>query len=182
MVIKLRSTPSSSSSEEDEKVPRVKETLKARKTRYKLEAKKAKEQAEKISLPVPKASKKKPNKPQKCYGCGKRDHYKKDCKAKTAHLKIGDPEPQEPSITQPLVQETSNPRTQQPKVDFKPIYNEPKKEVKVDDLQRETKETRGEIGVLKQNLQTFQNQKGGKLHKTENQATGHWNQIMRKVK
>ena len=107
-VIKLRSTPSSSSSETDEKIPKVKETLKARKARYKLEAKKAKGHAEKISSPVPKASKKRPNKPQKCYGCGKRDHYKKDCKAKT---KIGNPEPQEPSITKPLSQETSNPRT-----------------------------------------------------------------------
>ena len=44
---------------------------------------------------------------------------------------------------------------QQPKVDFEPIYNrfiQPKKEVKVDDLHRETKETRREIGALKQNL------------------------------
>ena len=60
---------------------------------------------------------------------------------------IGNPELQEPSITQPLAQETSNPRieTQQPKVDLEPIYDrlvQPKKEVKVDDLQRETKETR----------------------------------------
>ena len=59
------------------------------------------------------------------------------------------PEPQEPSIVQPLVQETSNPRTktQRPKADFKPIYDKPKKEVKIDDLQRETKETRNEIGA-----------------------------------
>ena len=41
-----------------------------------------------------------------------------------------------------------------------PIYYDrpvrPKKEVKIDDLQRETKETRGEIGALKQNLQALQ--------------------------
>ena len=130
-VIKLRSTPSSSSSETDEKVPKVKETLKARKARYKLEAKKAKENAEKMSSPISKAPKKKPNKPQKCYGCGKRDHYKKDCKAKTVHLMIGNPESQRPSMTQPFSQETSKPEIQQPKVDFEPIYNrfiQPKKE------------------------------------------------------
>ena len=71
---------------------------------------------------------------------------------------MGNPEPQETSPTQPLVQETSNPRTktQQPKVDFEPIHDKPKKEVKVDDLQRETKETRSEIGALKQNLQALQ--------------------------
>ena len=48
---------------------------------------------------------------------------------------------------------------QQPKVDLEPIYNrfvQPKKEVKIDDLQRETKETRNEIGTLKQNLQALQ--------------------------
>ena len=45
---------------------------------------------------------------------------------------------------------------QQPKVDFEPIYDKPKKEVKIDDLQRETKETRSEIGALKQNLQALQ--------------------------
>ena len=42
---------------------------------------------------------------------------------------------------------------------LEPIYNrfiQPKKEVKVDDLQRETKETRSEIGTLKQNLQALQ--------------------------
>ena len=126
-----------------------------------MEAKKAKEQAEKISSPVPKAPKKKPNKPQKCYRCGKRDHNRKDCKARTLHQMIGNPEPQEPSITQPLVQETSNPRTktQQPNVDLEPIYDkiiQPKKEVTVNDLQKETKETRSEIGTLKQNLQALQ--------------------------
>ena len=44
---------------------------------------------------------------------------------------------------------------QQPKVDLEPIYNRfirPKEEVKVEDLHRETKETRREIGALKQNL------------------------------
>ena len=43
--------------------------------------------------------------------------------------------------------------------DLEPIYNkfiQPKKEVKVDDLQRETKETRSEIGALKQKLQALQ--------------------------
>ena len=86
-VIKIRSTPSSSSpssssSETDEQVPKAKETLKARKARYKLEAKKHKE---KMSSPIPKASKKRPNKPQKCYGCGKRGHYRRGCETKTSH-------------------------------------------------------------------------------------------------
>ena len=48
---------------------------------------------------------------------------------------------------------------QQPKEDLEPIYNkftQPKKEVKIDDLQKETKETRSEIGALKQNLQALQ--------------------------
>ena len=65
-----------------------------------------------MSSPISKAYKKaKPNKPQKCYAYGKRGHYRKGCEAKTSHLKIGNPEPQEPSPTQPLAQETSNPRT-----------------------------------------------------------------------
>ena len=103
----------------------------------------------------------KPNKPQKCYACGKRGHYRKGCKVKTSHPKIGNPEPQEPSPTQPLAQETSNPKTetQQPKVDLEPIYDkpiQPKKEVKIDDLQRETKETKSGIGALKQKLQALQ--------------------------
>ena len=49
--------------------------------------------------------------------------------------------------------------TQQPKVDLEPIYDKPiqtKKEVKIDDLHKETKETRSEIGALKQNLQAIQ--------------------------
>ena len=74
-----------------------------------------------MSQPASKTHKKKrPNKPQKCYYCGKRDHYRKNCEARASRLKISNPEPQEPSTTQPLVQETSNPRTetQQPKVDF----------------------------------------------------------------
>ena len=98
-VIKIRSTSSSSSSETDEKVSKVKETLKARKARYKLEAKK---HPKEMSQPVSKTHKK-PNKPQKCYGCGKCGHYKKGCEAKTSHQKIENPEPQEPSPTQPLV-------------------------------------------------------------------------------
>ena len=160
-VIKLRSTSSSSSSETDEKVSKVKETLKARKARYKLEAKK---HPKEVSQPVSKAHKKaKPNKPQKCYGCGKRGHYKKGCEAKTSN-----PEPQVPSITQPLAQETSKPEEQQPKMDFEPIYDKPKKEVKIDDLQRETKETRSEIGALKQNLQAFQ--KTRSLESTSHQS------------
>ena len=122
----------------------------------------AKKHTKKMSSPISKAYKKaKPNKPSKCYGCGKRGHYKKSCEAKTSNLKIGNPEPQEPSPTQPLVQEISNPRTrtQQPKVNLEPIYNrfiQPKKEVKIDDLQRETKETGSDIGTLKQNLLTLQ--------------------------
>ena len=127
---------------------------KARKARYKLEAKKAKGHAEKISFPISKSPRKKPNNPQKCGKCGIRGHFRKNCETKA--LKLGNPEPQEPSITQPLVQETSKPETQPPKVDFEPIYDRPKKEVKVDDLQRETKETRSEIGTLKQNLQALQ--------------------------
>ena len=120
----------------------------------------AKKHTRKMPHPISKACKEaKPNKPQKCYGCGKRGHYRRSCEDKTSHLKIGNPETQEPSPTQPLVQETSNPRTktQQPKVE--PIYDRfvhPKKEVKIDDLQRETKETRNEIGALKQNLQALQ--------------------------
>ena len=139
-----------------------------------------------MSQPITKTHKKaKPNKPQKCYACGKRGHYRKGCEVKTSNLKKGNPEPQEPSTTQPFVQETSNPRTktQQPKVDFEPIYNKPKKEVKIDDLQRETKETRSEIGALKQNLQTLQktqslestsyqsneeNPSGNEVHQTTN--------------
>ena len=49
---------------------------------------------------------------------------------------------------------TGNPK-QNPAYDLEPIYNrfiQLKKEVKVDDLHRETKETRREIGTLKQNL------------------------------
>ena len=63
------------------------------------------------------------------------------------------------NCTQPLVQEASKPEVQQPKVDLNPIYNkalQPKKEVKTDDLQGETKETRNEIRTLKQHLQAFQ--------------------------
>ena len=122
----------------------------------------AKKHTKKMSSPISKAYKKaKPNKPSKCYGCGKRGHYRRNCEAKTSHPKIGNPEPQEPSTTQPLAQETSNPRTkmQQPQVDLEPTYNkdiQPKKEVKIDDLQRETKETRSEIGALKQKLQALQ--------------------------
>ena len=124
-----------------------------------MEAKKAKEQAEKISSPVSKSSKKKPNKPQKCSKCGKRGHFRRTCEDKTSHPKISNPELQEPSPTQPLAQETSKTEVQQPKEDLGPIYDrpiQPKKEVKVDDLQRETKETRSEIGALKQNLQALQ--------------------------
>ena len=99
----------------------------------------AKKHTEKVSSPISKAPKKKPNKPQKCYACGKRGHYRKGCETKTSHQKIGNAESQEPSPTQPLAQETSNPRTkiQQLKVDVEPIYNkpiQPKKEVKIDDL------------------------------------------------
>ena len=115
-----------------------------------------------MSWPISKAYKEaKPNKPQKCYACGKRGHYRRGCENKTSHQKIGNPEPQEPSPTQPLVQETSNPRdkTQQPKVDLEPIYNrldQPKKEVKIDDFQKEAKETKSEIGALKQKLRALQ--------------------------
>ena len=88
--------------------------------------------------PITKAHKKaRPNKPQKCHKCGKRGHYRRGCEAKTSNLKIGNPEPQEPSITQPLAQKTSKPEVQQPKVDLEPIYDkpiQPKKEVKIDDL------------------------------------------------
>ena len=154
-VIKLRTTSSSSSSDTE------KESLKAKKARQKLE--RPERHANKVRQPITKDHKEaRPNKPQKCYGCGKRGHYKKSCETKTSNLKVGNPEPQEPSTAQPLVQETSNPRTktQQPKVDLEPIYDkpiQPKKEVKIDDLQRETKETRNEIGALKQNLQALQN-------------------------
>ena len=44
-------------------------------------------------------------------------------------------------------------------MDLGPIYDkpiQPRKEVKIDDLHRETKETRNEIGALKQNLQALQ--------------------------
>ena len=44
-------------------------------------------------------------------------------------------------------------------VDLNPIYNrslQPKEELEIEDLQRETKETRNEIGTLKQHLQAFQ--------------------------
>ena len=111
-----------------------------------------------MSQPTTKTHKKaKPNKPQKCYACGKRGHYRKGCEEKTSHLKIGNPEPQEPSLTQLLAQETSNPRTmtqQPPRIE--PIYEKPIKGVNISDLQRETKETRNEIRTLKQNLQIRQ--------------------------
>ena len=109
--------------------------------------------ANRVHRPISKAYKEtKKNKPEKCHGYGKRGHYKRDCEAKTAHLKIGNPKPQEPIIAQEVDQETSKPkpRVQQPKVE--PIYDkfvQPKKEVKIDDLKGETKETRSEIGTLK---------------------------------
>ena len=48
---------------------------------------------------------------------------------------------------------------QQPKADLEPTNNrcvQPKREVRIDDFQRETKETRREIGTLKQKLQALQ--------------------------
>ena len=151
-VLKLRTTPSNSSSDTDE------ESLEAKWRRLRL--KRPERHARRVHQPISKAYKEtKKNKPEKCHGCGERGHYKRDCSTRTSHLRIGDPKPQEPSITQPLNQGTSKPkpRVQQPKVE--PIYNrfvQPKKEVKIDDLQRETKETRKEIGTLKQNLQALQ--------------------------
>ena len=60
--------------------------------------------AKRMSRPISKAYKEaKPNKPQKYHKCGKRGHYRRDCEAKTSHLKIGNPEHQELSPTQPLV-------------------------------------------------------------------------------
>ena len=88
----------------------------------------AKKHTKKMSSPISKAYKEaKPNKPKKYHKCGKRGHYRRDFEAKTSHLKIGNLEHQELSPTQPLVQETSNPRTktQQPKVDLEPIYDKP---------------------------------------------------------
>ena len=155
-VIKLRTTPSttpSSSSSDTEK-----ESLQATRAHQRL--KRPKRHANRVHRPIAKTYKEaKPNKPQKCYACGKRGHYKKGCKAKTPQSKVDNPETQEPSPTQPLVQKTSKLEVQHLKIDLKPIYNgfiQPKKEVKIDDLQRVTKETRNEIGVLKQNLQTLE--------------------------
>ena len=103
-VIKIHTISSSSSSDTE------KESLEATRAHQRL--KRPKRHANRVHRPISKVYKEaKPNKHQKCYVCGRRDHYKKSCEAKTSHLKIGSPEPQEPSPTQPLAQETGNPRT-----------------------------------------------------------------------
>ena len=79
-----------------------------------------------------------------------------------------------------LVKETSKPelRIQEPKVDLEKIYNrftKSKKEVTVNDLQKEIKETKSEVRTLKQELTIFKvdnNFLDQRLKQLEN--TSHW--------
>ena len=104
-------------------------------------------------------TKQKPRPKGKCFKCGKRGHLRTKCESKNGTLTNVDNEPVS----------TFEPRIQAPQEDVpKAKSTKPKKDITVNDLQKEIKETYSEVQTLKENLTTLRIDHNQRLKHLEN--------------